>query len=217
MNSARSPLNVAFGAATAAAVCAGMLTVPTHQAAPQIVVREAPVVLQAFTINDVVTRVSDAITLGLTVAPVWYLWLPISVPMSIGIGFGLTDLIPVVGDSFGLNWALSQVGRTLVGLGLSAVVYAVGPVFMAVSSLLGITYPSVLPAAARPASARTAAAIAAPVGDKSALAPRPIRRSATASPVTAPARSKARAASARAEKQPAAAAASRTTSKRQAR
>ena len=127
MNAVLRPLNTALGAATAAAVCAGLLTVPAHQAAPQVVVREVPVVLQALTINDIVTRVSDAITYGFAVAPVWYLGLPISIPMSIGIGFGLADLIPVVGDAFGFTWTLDQVGRTLVGIGLSALVYAVGP------------------------------------------------------------------------------------------
>ncbi len=219
MNAVLRPLNTALGAATAAAVCAGLLTVPAHQAAPQVVVREVPVVLQALTINDIVTRVSDAITYGFAVAPVWYLGLPISIPMSIGIGFGLADLIPVVGDAFGFTWTLDQVGRTLVGIGLSALVYAVGPPFMAVSSLLGLTYPSVLPAAARPGSARTAAAVAAPARDtsagSSASAPNRIHRTAAASAV-APTRSPARAKSARAEKKPAAAA-SRTLSKRQAR
>lgn len=217
MNSARRPLTTALGAATAAAVCAGMLTVPVHKAAPRIEVREVPVALQALTINDIVTRVSDAVTLGFAVAPVWYLGLPISVPMSIGIGFGLADLIPLVGDAFGFTWTLDQVGRTLVGLGLSVLVYAVGPPFMAVSSLLGLTYPSVLPAAARPASPRSAAATTAPAGDKSALAPRQIQRRVAASAASAaPSRSTARAKSARAEKKPAAAA-SRTLSKRQAR
>ena len=220
MNAALRPLNTALGAATAAAVCAGLLTVPTHQAAPQIVVREVPVVLQALTIDDIVTRVSDAITYGFAVAPGWYLGLPISIQMSIGIGFGLADLIPVVGEAFGFTWTLDQVGRTLVGIGLSALVYAVGPPFMAVSSLLGLTYPSVLPAAARPGSARTAAAVAASVGDTSAAntsasAPSRIHRTVAASAV-APTRSTARAKSARAEKKPAAAA-SRTLSKRQAR
>lgn len=215
MNAVLRPLNTALGAATAAAVCAGALVVPVHQAAPQIVVREMPVALQALTINDIVTRVSDAITYGFAVAPVWYLGLPISIPMSIGIGFGLADLIPVVGDAFGFTWTLDQVGRTLVGLGLSVLVYAVGPPFMAVSSLLGITYPSAIPAAARPGSARSAAAVSAPSGDHSALAPSRIHRSAAATAVT-PARSNARAKSARAEKNPAAAA-SRTSSKRQSR
>lgn len=167
MNSARQQLNSALGAAGVAAVCAGLVTAPVHQQAPSIVVRDVPVALQAFTINDIVTRVTDAVTYGFAVAPVWYLGLPISIPMSIGIGFGLADLIPVVGNSFGLNWALDEVGRTLVGLGLAVAVYALGPPFMAVSSLLGITYPSVLPAAARPAAAtgsapRSAAVAAAP-------------------------------------------------------
>lgn len=215
MNAALRPLNTAIGAATAAAVCAGLLTVPAHQAAPQIVVREVPVALQALTIDDIVTRVSDAITYGFAVAPVWYLGLPISIPMSIGIGFGLADLIPVVGDAFGFTWTLDQVGRTLVGIGLSALVYAVGPPFMAVSSLLGLTYPSVLPAAARPVPARSAAAAAAPAGDNAAPAPSRVHRGAGPSAVM-PARATARAKSARAEKKPAAAA-SRTLSKRQAR
>lgn len=116
----------------------------------------------------------EAVTYGLAVAPVWYLGLPISIPMSIGIGFGLADLIPVVGDAFGLTWALDQ-GRIVVGLGLAVAVYAFGLPFMAVSSLLGITYPSVLPAAARPAGKsgvgpRSAAALSAPVVSDSLLA-----------------------------------------------
>lgn len=154
----RQQLNAAIGAAGVVTVCAGMLTVPVHQSAPQIEMREIPVVLQALTINDIVTRVTDAITYGVAIAPVWYLGLPVSIPMSIGIGFGLADLIPVVGDSFGLTWTLDQVGRIVVGSILAVAVYAFGPPFMAVSSLLGITYPSVIPAAARPASPRSAAA-----------------------------------------------------------
>ena len=215
MNSVRRPLNAALGAATAAAVCAGMLTVPAHQAAPQIVVREVPVALQAFTINDVFTRVSDAVTYAFAVAPVWYLGLPVSIPMSIGIGFGLADLIPPVLDAFGFTWTLDQVGRTLVGLGLSALVYAVGPPFMAVSSLLGITFPAVVPAAARPVSPRSAAA----GNGNSAPLPKRVQRSAAAAAVT-PARRDARAKSVRADKaadKAPAATASRTVSKRQAR
>lgn len=208
MNSVRRPLTTAFGAATAAAVCAGMLTVPVHQDEPQIMVREVPVVLQALTINDIVTRVSDAITYGFAVAPVWYLGLPLSIPMSIGIGFGLADLIPVVGDAFGFTWTLDQVGRTLVGIGLSALVYAVGPPFMAVSSLLGITYPSVLPAAARPAAGSRANAAARqavdPVASVSKRAPK-----AAAEPGAAPARVVSRAKSARVAKASASPAASR--------
>lgn len=160
---ARQRLNAAIGAAGVVTVCAGLLTVPAHQSAPQIEMRALPVALQALTIDDIVTRVSDALTYGLAVAPVWYLGLPVSIPMSIGIGFGLVDLIPVVGEAFGLTWALDQVGRTVVGLGLAVAVYALGPPFMAVSSLLGITYPSVIPAAARPASPRSAAAQSAPM------------------------------------------------------
>lgn len=159
----RQQLNAAVGATGVVAVCAGMMAAPVHQPAPQLEMREIPVVLQALTINDIVTRVTDAITYGIAIAPVWYLGLPVSIPMSIGIGFGLADLIPVVGDAFGLTWTLSQVGRTAVGLGLALAVYAFGPPFMAVSSLLGITYPSVVPAAARPASPRSAAARTASV------------------------------------------------------
>ncbi len=159
----RQQLNAAIGAAGVVTVCAGMLTVPVQHSAPQIEMREIPVVLQALTINDIVTRVSDAITYGVAIAPVWYLGLPVSIPMSIGIGFGLADLIPVVGESFGLTWTLDQVGRIVVGSVLAVAVYALGPPFMAVSSLLGITYPSVIPAAARPASPRSAAAQSASV------------------------------------------------------
>ena len=221
MNSALRPLNTALGAATAAAVCAGLLTVPAQQAAPQIVTREVPVALQALTINDIVTRVGDAITYGFAVAPVWYLGLPISIPMSIGIGFGLADLIPVVGEAFGFTWTLDQVGRTLAGIGLSVLVYAVGPPFMAVSSLLGLTYPSVLPAAARPDSPRSAAA----VGKNSLSSPLSLNRiqRGTQASAAIPAASTGRARSARAEKAgradktPAAAAASRGVSKRHAR
>lgn len=214
MNAALRPLNTALGAATAAVVCAGLLTVPSHQAAPQIVTREMPVALQALTINDIVTRVGEAITYGFAVAPVWYLGLPISIPMSIGIGFGLADLIPVVGEAFGFTWALDQVGRTLAGIGLSVLVYAVGPPFMAVSSLLGLTFPSVLPAAVRPASPRSAAA----GGKNSPLSLNRIHQTAAAS-AAAPARSTGRAKAARADKagNAPAAAASRTVSKRQAR
>lgn len=218
MNSALRPLNTALGAATAAAVCAGLLTVPAQQAAPQIVIREVPVALQALTINDVVTRVSDAITYGFAVAPVWYLGLPISIPMSIGIGFGLADLIPVVGEAFGFTWTLDQIGRTLVGIGLSALVYAVGPPFMAVSSLLGITYPTVLPAAARPASPRSAAAL----GKNSPTSPLPLNRiqrgsgasAAIATPSTDRARSARAQKAGKADKTPAA---GRAASKRQGR
>ncbi len=190
MNHARQPLNSVLGAAGAVVVCAGMLTAPAHPQTPSIAVRELPVALQALTINDIVTRVSDAITYGFAVAPVWYLGLPISIPMSIGIGFGLADLIPVVGEAFGLTWALDQVARTVVGIGLGLVVYAVGPPFMAISSLLGLTYPSVLPAAARPSSPRSAAAVAVlgggATGNDSPLAPRRIHRSSSAQTVAAP-------------------------------
>ncbi|MGV1087730.1 MAG: hypothetical protein ACOYBX_07085 [Mycobacterium sp.] len=218
MNSVRRQFNSTLGAVGAVAVCAGMVTAPVHQPAP-IVARELPVVLQALTINDIITRVTDAVTYGLAVAPAWYLGLPISIPMSIGIGFGLADLIPVVGEAFGLTWALDQVARTVVGLGLAVVVYAVGPPFMAVSSLLGITYPSVLPAAARTpgstgTSPRSAAAVTAPVAGSTPLVRRQIHRSADASVVT-PVRPAAHAGAARAGKSPAAAA-SRPHAKRQA-
>lgn len=221
MNSARQHFNTAVGAAGALTVCAGLLTAPAYQSAPQIAVREMPVVLQALTVNDIVTRVSDALTYGLAIAPAWYLTLPVSIPMSIGIGFGLADLIPVVGDAFGFTWALDQVGRTIVGLGLAVAVYAFGPPFMAVSSLLGITYPSVLPASARPSSPRSAAAIARSAEGDSASARsliqtrNPIQRRDTES-ATTPVRRAPRAAAARANKS-AAAATSRPVTKRQAR
>lgn len=214
MNSVRTHLNSAIGAAGVLTVCAGLLTAPGHHAAPQIEIRETPVVLQALTINDIVTRVSDALTYGLAIAPAWYLTLPVSIPMSIGIGFGLADLIPVVGEAFGFTWALDQVARTVVGLGLAVAVYAFGPPFMAVSSLLGITYPSVLPAAARPGAARSAAAVGTPVVNDSAAVRNPIHRRAAASS-SAPGRSVPRAAAVRANKS--AAAASRPHTKRQAR
>lgn len=204
MNSVRTHLNSAIGAAGVLTVCAGLLTAPGNHAAPQIEIRETPVVLQALTVNDLVTRVSDALTYGLAVAPAWYLTLPVSIPMSIGIGFGLADLIPVVGEAFGFTWAMDQVARTVVGLGLAVAVYAFGPPFMAVSSLLGITYPSVLPASARPASPRSAATVK-----------NPIQRRATES-ATTPARRAPRANAARANKS-AAAATSRPVTKRQAR
>ncbi len=231
MNSARQHLNSALGksalgksalgAAGAVAVCAGLVSAPAHQPAPSIVVRELPVALQALSINDIVTRVGEAVTYGLAVAPVWYLGLPISIPMSIGIGFGLADLIPVVGDAFGLTWALDQVGRIVVGLGLAVAVYAFGPPFMAVSSLLGITYPSVLPAAARPAGKsgvgpRSAAALSAPVVSDSPLAHNRIHRTAAAPAAAATPQAPRATASSRASKSPAAAA-SRPNTKRQAR
>lgn len=219
MNSARRQFNSALGAVGAVAVCAGMVTAPVHQPVP-IVARELPVVLQALTINDLISRVTDAVTYGVAVAPVWYLGLPISIPMSIGIGFGLADLIPVVGEAFGLTWALDQVARTVVGLGLAVAVYAFGPPFMAVSSLLGITFPSVLPAAARTPGAastspRSAAAVTAPAAGASPLVHRQIHRGADASAVT-PVRPAPRADAARAGKGPAAAA-SGPHAKRQAR
>lgn len=203
MNSARQQLNSAIGAAGVVAVCAGMLTAPAHEHFAPIVARELPVVLQA-SVSDIVTRVTDAITYGVAVAPVWYLGLPISIPISIGIGFGLADLIPVVGSAFGLTLALDQVTRTVVGLGLAVAAYALGPPFMAVSSLLGITYPSVLPAAAHPAGATS-------TGPRSAA----VHRSTGVSTVTT-VRSAPRATAARTGKGPAAAA-SRTHAKRQAR
>lgn len=219
MNTARRQFNSTLGAVGAVAVCAGMVTAPVHQPAP-IMTRELPVALQALTINDIVTRVSDAVTYGLAVAPVWYLGLPISIPMSIGIGFGLADLIPVVGDAFGLTWALDQVGRIVVGLGLAVAVYAFGPPFMAVSSLLGITYPSVLPAAARTtgspgAALRSAAAVTAPT----TTAPSSVRRQGhhgADARAAAPVRQAPRAGAARTGKTPAAAA-SRPNTKRQSR
>ena len=202
MNSARQQLNSALGAAGVLTVCAGLLTAPMPQSVPQIAVRETPVVLQALTVDDIVTRVSDALTYGLAVAPAWYLTLPVSIPMSIGIGFGLADLIPVVGDAFGFTWTLDQVARTVVGLGLAVAVYALGPPFMAVSSLLGITYPSVLPAAARSGSPRSAAVVH-----------NPTQRRAAASAI-APAQAAPRAGAAHANRS---AAASRPHTKRQAR
>lgn len=215
MNSARQHFNSAVGAAGVLTVCAGLLTAPAYQSAPQIAVREMPVVLQALTVNDIVTRVSDALTYGLAIAPAWYLTLPVSIPMSIGIGFGLADLIPVVGDAFGFTWAMDQVARTIVGLGLAVAVYAFGPPFMAVSSLLGITYPSVLPAAARSGSPRSAAAVRDPATGDSAAVTNPIHRRAAAS-LNSQSRPAPRAKAARASKS-AAAATSRPLTKRQAR